>query len=571
MSQHANFNQNEDNASQVSRIIRQMHEDHPSVEKSREVVIDKYGNKKIRIVKKRRVSATVQNRENGNRRWMSVLLITVLLAIVGGAVFFTMRLSSMSGETYQREQEEALRQAWGAESVSLSQPSTENFRLEIGGLTARFPANSLVERVEISGISGMIGFKSYFSGVLSGNLLEIARVRIFLRDTVQQLETPHFKGERLWNFDRIKCKDFQILFADADRAPFALKTTAYLYSPNDRAGSHSLAIDGGTLELRRWPVLHIKQGNILSTYGGLEEINVTGTLDMSASGKAIDGNARVTIRGSILERTSVRGELTVESSNVPLSLLTGGKLERVVTGRTRQTTGADLQAENKDALRMLLPAPGEAGGPEFSGRALLQDIQFSNRNLPAIGYLLRHVESNKREKYAPPTIREGALSIQQKSGYVRVDIRGDDVSDPYVITIQGGVSVDENDQLSGRLDYGLPVILTQAEYPDAKSDPLFIEDGRIAWMRTVLKGTAERPTDNADELEKRAAQERKNRPPAQSLNWPVPTGALPIAPHPPSAPTQPGTGAPSQNGAPPVPAPDHAQEDLFLRTLQPAS
>lgn len=561
MSHRSSSHENSENTSQVSRIIQQMHEEHPTVEKSREVVIDKNGNKKIRVVKKRRVSATAERRENGNRRWVAMLLVAALLTVVGGAIFLTARLSSMSGESYQQEQEKALQQAWGAESVSITPPSTESFRLEVGSITARFPADCLIERVEIAGVSGAISLKSYFSGVISGNLLEIASVRVYLRDTVERLKTPHFKGERLWNFDRLKCRNFQVLFADTARAPFALKTSAYLYAPNKRPGNHSVAIEGGTLALRGWPVVNIKQGNFLSTYGGLEEINISGTLDMSASGKALDGDAQIAIRGNILEGTLLRGELHLTSANVPLTLLTGGKLERVITARTRQVAGAGSDSTGKDKLAMLLPAPGEAGGPEFNGRVPLQDIQFSNRNLPAINHLLRHVSSDKREKYAPPTIHEGALSLQQRNSYVRIDIRGDDISDPYTVTVQGGVSVDENGILSGNLAYGVPVMYTQAEYPDAKSDPLFIEDQRLAWLRTELKGTAERPTDNADDLEKRAAQERTKRPPARSLNLIIP-GTLPTSA------IQGGSRPHPEGDSPAAPAPDET-EDLFLRTLQP--
>lgn len=256
------------------------------------------------------------------------------------------------------------------------------------------------------------------------------------------------------------------------------------------------------------------------------------------------------------------------SENLPLSFLTRNKLERVVTAVTRREPApkGNVKSPRKN-LAMLLPALGETAGPEFNGRVPLGNIQFSNRNLPAVGYLMRHVESRKREKYAPPTIQQGALAIRQQGDYVHIDITGDDISDPYVITVQGSVSVDENDRLTGHLAYGLPVLLTQAEYPDAKSDPLFIEDHRLAWLRTQLRGTAETPMDNADELEQRAAEARKTRCTPNSLvTPPLSPGLL--------APAAPGTsGAPAQPGnAEPAPQPaDPSQEDIFLRTLQPSA
>ena len=81
-----------------------------------------------------------------------------------------------------------------------------------------------------------------------------------------------------------------------------------------------------------------------------------------------------------------------------------------------------------------------------------------------------------------------------------------------VMAMDAELTVNQNNDLSGYISYGIPASLTHVEYPDGLADPLFRDDGTMAWVRTTLSGTANAPSDNTAELEAAADEARKTRP-----------------------------------------------------------
>lgn len=573
-------NGSEGNSFRVSHIIEQMHQEHPSKIKSKEVVIDKDGKKKVRVVKKRRVSisnATARKKQPG--KWFGLGIALILLLLIGGAGFFAWRVSSMNGESYAEKQQNALKETWNAASVSLSHLGMDGFNLSISQLKAEFPESYPIARIECTGLSAPLSLRSYFSGVLSGNELEISRMDVILRDNFKVMTTPHLAGEILWQFDRIRCKDLNIRFETEKQGSFSLRTpSAYVYSPNSQRGAHSLVIQGGTLKLRGWPAIDIQESHILSTYNGLEEITLKGSIDMGEIGIVQEDKAEISMKGSILEGKPVEGEFTLISSNLDLSYLTQKKFTSIITAKTRlkATTGV---ATDQQQLSMTLPATaatGELLPPVFNGKVLLKNIRLDNRRLPAIPLLMQHVESNRRDKYSPPTFQMGSARIIQQGEKVSIEILQDDLSDPAVLTVQGKITVDKDGILSGFLHYGLPLRISQAEYR-GESDPLFEEIARLAWLYTRLSGTADAPTDNADALDQKAAAARAKMPAPHSLL--MPTIIIPGQAPTPSPPTKdqgtpvsaPGTSpapSPAMPGTSGLPSPESDTDDIFLRTLQ---
>ena len=55
-------------------------------------------------------------------------------------------------------------------------------------------------------------------------------------------------------------------------------------------------------------------------------------------------------------------------------------------------------------------------------------------------------------------------------------------------------------------------MLTRVEYPDGQADPLFRDEGALAWVATKLSGNSGNPTDNIEELERAADELRRDRP-----------------------------------------------------------
>ncbi len=80
------------------------------------------------------------------------------------------------------------------------------------------------------------------------------------------------------------------------------------------------------------------------------------------------------------------------------------------------------------------------------------------------------------------------------------------------MAFRGRIEINAQNELSGTLGYGLPGLLTRAEYTDGLPDPIFEDKGDWTWLSTSLSGFANRPEDNMAEIEARAVEARKSRP-----------------------------------------------------------
>ncbi len=492
----------EDANTQSSSIIRQLQENKPGIEKSREVVIDKNGQKVIRVTKKRRVAMTEEEQQHKKRHSLKKFSIfsalSVIILIAAGILFFMVRASSMSSPSYAAAKQSELSQAWGAD-VKIDGLSIENFQMRVVSLTATFPENSNIEKIELRGVRGDIGLRSYINGVLAGDILNVDYAKITLRDTTSAIRIPRFEGEQMWEFKRISCKEFIVGFT-GNKAPFTLKSSAYMYPSSP--GNHTLYLGQDTerpseLTLRGWetPITAMK---------GAIQISRTGLSHISLSGD-IGTNASISLDGDAMEGTSPQGNLNIESSGVALSLLTNKNISGFLDAQTRK----DPMSLNKTAVKAQFKLPyGDLQQPEVTGELPLRNIRLSK--LPAFAYLINSLPKDKVDKYISPTFSQGNITLtHMPDGGTKIDLVN--LNEFTVFEAKGSIIIGTDNSLSGNLSLGVPTRITSQKYTDQIPDPIFDDDHRTSWLNISLKGTVETPGDNADELEAKAAELRKMR------------------------------------------------------------
>lgn len=148
--------------------------------------------------------------------------------------------------------------------------------------------------------------------------------------------------------------------------------------------------------------------------------------------------------------------------------------------------------------------------PRFGGLFHLRDIRITS--FPAMMVFIEHIDPKLRKRYLPPLISTGSATLSETEEGITLAIAENEMAERDLLSVRAKITVDSANQLSGSLDYGLPVILTRVEYPDGLSDPMFREDGRNAWFCTQVSGSANQPTDNAAQLDAAAEPQRKLRP-----------------------------------------------------------
>lgn len=499
-----------DRNSQVRSIISQLNAERPSSEKSREVVLRADGTKAVRVVKKRKVMVTNEEKARRARKKFVYALLVVMLLVGMCVGCFAYRVTSMSGEGYFKEAESRLTHAMGAESVRLVGGRLDGLRLHIDNIVAEFPEGSMLQRVEMSDINCELSTSSFFTSVLEIDELSITRTILQVREGVEKLNIPIWQGEPIWNIRRVVCDDFSCSVGASVGGPLALNnTSAYMYTPRGTTDGRVLIVRGGTVQMKGWKSMNLLDGKLQVSPVALEDIRLqltTGAVPEKGKTPA----SQIVISGHISQGEPLTTPLMVDSDNMNFTEFSFGRFAHVLNAKTEMQPGTN----NKPTIYMTLPFGTER--PVFNGVFNLKEIRLAS--MPALLEILEHIEPAKRSTYMPPAIARGKATLEMSDGNAKLSFAENDLADADNITLRGELLVSSQNEVSGTLSYGIPAILTHVEYPDALADPLFTDDGVLAWVTTQLSGFANAPTDNIAELDDKAAVERRDRPQPTPFN-----------------------------------------------------
>ncbi len=489
--------------SQVRTIIRQLNEDSPSKEKGREVVVRPDGSKVVRVTKKRKTMVTREEKTRHGRRAFMQLLFFIFFVLACFAGFFFYRMTTMSGDRYLADKAQELERLWGASSVRCSGAVIDGINFHISNIVAEFPETSMIQKVELSELSSEIDLGSFVTGTITGDQLDVARAHIHLRPGVRELRMPQSQGDKLWRFLRVNCADFSISFAGDEASPWSIRhTAAYMYRPSPSSVLTVVTFDGGTMQMRGWKAINIAAAKLHFSKLAIEDFTLSGTTD-SPNSTTESTRTSITFSGSLADGAALDGPYYFVSDNMNFSEFTEGRFNQFFAARTvRPASHAGVPSTQ---MRLPLDRPF----PQFFGTFNLKEVSISG--FPALQLIVEHLEPAKRKRYLPPSILFASARLEHDGGAMTLAFDESGMTERDVITLRGSFRVDESSELSGTLDYGIPAVLTHAEYRDGKADPLFRETGHLAWVATKLYGAAAHPQDDSHQLDAAAAAERASR------------------------------------------------------------
>ena len=495
----------EENLTQVRSIIKQLNEEKPATEKNREVVVRADGSRVVRVTRKRRVLLTSADHKRHSRHQLVMGLVgfVVLAALVVGLLFF--RMAGMTGNSYVAACQTELQERWGASQVLLEGDGVEGSSLKLTSLVAEFPESSMLQRVEMSGVEAKLEMMSFFTKVLTGEELTVDRVVIQLRPGAS-MQMPLHNGLDMCRFSRVNCKDFSIKFGDSGQdGPMELRNAqAYMYYPQESRGSSVVMIQGGSLAIRNWKTVRISEGKARVAASGITDFSLSGSTD-EASDTVEQLHTAIAFSGKMENGAGFEGPYSVESDNMSLADFTNARFSEFLKARTVSVSHGKISGK----ATIQLADSGEAL-PIFRGEWHLKDISLTS--FPALMAIAEHIEPAKRRLYNPISLHRGYVVLGAQDGGISVSIPQGGALERDLVNIQGKIQLNSNNELSGTLEYGMPVALTRVEYPDGQPDPIFQTSGEWAWLRTHVKGLGNMPSDDMAEIEARAEQARASRP-----------------------------------------------------------
>lgn len=493
-----------DRESQVRNIINQLNSDRPSHEKSREVVVRPDGTKCVRVVKKRRVMKSREEQSKRARRNFVLGLLGVVLLALCLAGAFMFRVSQFSTDEYYKKLEQEITRAFAAQQVQLVGARLNGYELSVDNVLVDMPEGGIVRHVEMSGVKGNLGTTSFFTGVLKISELKVARVTVQLSGDAQTLEIPAWNGEKLWDISRVECADFSCYVGDEGSGPLAIKNTrAYMYSPGRASDARVLVMKGGAVKIKGWRPMEILESKMQISPVALENMRMRFTVETNRAANRPAGSY-IELSGHVLKGQPLTTPLQMSSCNMNFADFTDGRFAGILSAKT------EVLPKSDDVSHASMSLPFGSDRPVFSGVFCLKDIKVTA--MPALIAMLEHIEPVKRKIYSPLKIDQGRVNLEHKDGAISLSFEADTFRQLDVISLSGNMSVSSDNEISGTLDYGIPGMLTRVEYPDGQADPLFRDEGALAWVSTKISGNSGSPTDNIEELEKAADELRRDRP-----------------------------------------------------------
>lgn len=498
------YTSEKDRYSQVRNIISQLNSDRPSHEKKREVVVRADGTKAVRVVKKRKVMITSEERSRRSRKHFVYSLLGFVLVIASLACVFAYKISRMSGEEYYNELAGKIAQALGAQDVQLAGARLDGLDLLVDNLVAEFPEGMMVQRLEMSEISCTLSASSFFTGLIKTSNVQVARATLTAPRDVKKVDVPVWQGDEIWSIDRINCDDFSFSVGEVEGSPLAIShSSAYMYFAGRSREARVVVMKGGTLSVKGWVPMEVLDAKVQVTPVALENIRLTATPETQREGNNAP-SSHVAISGHLSGGADLSSPLGFDSDNMDFSGFSNGRFSHVLVAKTV----ASATGKNKPVASVRLPFDAER--PVLSGTFALRDIRVNT--MPALLSILEHIEPVRRNAYLPIKISRGRVELTEQEGSTVLKFNENEFRELDLVSLKGEIVVNELNDLSGTLSYGIPALLTHVEYPDGMADPLFRDEGALAWVSTTLSGKANAPADDIDQLEASAAEARANRP-----------------------------------------------------------
>ena len=489
-----------ENLTSVRSIVQQINDSKPSHSTKREVVVREDGTKVERVTKKRRVLMTEREIRHRSRKQVVIFVSAVFLTLCAVVTYILIQMASMSGEEYLQSRVEELRKAWGADSVRVVGSGISGSTLHISSIVAEFPADCLIEQVEISDLSAALDAGTFLREKVQGEVLRMKRANIILRQESEVMKMPVLNGAALWRFERMECGNLSVSWGRGEFVRLALRNCmAHMYYPRKGREDCVLAMKGGILLIPHWQTVHVTEAKAHLSTVALEDLFISGSVE-PPSENAESQRSSLTLRSRISDGEKMECDFSLSAQNMPFSDFTKGRFESFFTARTSAHKSSSCLSKVTFA----------ADGPVFHGEFELEKIMVTS--FPAITAMLEHIEPLKRRQYMPPRIDSGCITLSTEEGRMSIEMSERRMQTRDRLALKGKVEISPSNELSGTLSYGLPGILTRAEYTDGMPDPVFEDKGDWTWLTTELKGFANMPSDNMTEVEARAVEARKSRP-----------------------------------------------------------
>ncbi|WP_367872307.1 hypothetical protein [Luteolibacter sp. Populi] len=452
---------------------------------SAQLVTREDGSQAYKVRKRKRRSQqpkkAKEQRKRGYRVALIVLAVGLLvltgLGILGGFLY-------LNSSAY-RDQVTGRIRTWTGAEPKLTELGVTPVSASATILELKWPENSILDHLRLSGIKGDLMWSSLLSGKWKGTeLLSHNGGTLLLRPGTLSNSKPVTPAEPCPFQFRYRSNKFTVLMGDPAKPLFRLKDSeASLVTLDPNAGIANLQFEGGNLDTAIWGNFRLNFAS-LQFEGGVMRL---GSLRLSPPG---GGKAELSISNPSDVALDFKGEgtqLVLKLERMPLADLLGPSVgswfaATVETPEDEAPGTLLFRSATKSGLALRVPFKAVAG------------TETSFTNLPMFVTLSSHLKDTWYQQPRFEVTRGEGVKDGERAGIenLNLEARGR-------LAITGRMTVNPEGILTGTLEVGLPSSAVAASSPQLRS--LFVRQANgFLWATVTVSGTSRYPADNMESL-----------------------------------------------------------------------
>lgn len=450
------------------------------------------GSQVIKVRKRKRRSR--QSAKKTNRRSQRAVLMSLvglLVVAIGGMVFI---IAKYNGSSFKDKTEATISAVTGATKTELTQLKVSPLSATASEATLTWANDSYYHSANFSGIKAGIKATSFLSSNWIGEEIVAQQGDVRLQIPSDQATQPDSPIASPYRFDTFRCNKLNLRFGLEQNAPSI--TASQVSLGQNPSNVYQVLFNGGVLQIPQWPAMEIASG-ILTLNPASTAIEAR-----LAAGAALAGEIVVT--GDIARHTASPVKLHVQSRNFPIQELLGKDLGRIIQGDINSEMGTltfDYSRTNGEALDFVMP---------------FNSNELSMSELP----MLTDLEALTGDShYTRPTFSHCKGTITRSVKGMRLDQLY--LISSRLLTLQGGISVDQHGLLEGELEVGLPARLFGKNRPA----PAIFSAPRDGYVHTKvsISGSIHNPHDDLNDRLRASRLSTRTIPSAQPKTQPLPS------------------------------------------------
>ena len=434
---------------------------------------------KVKSKKRRSIQPRKEKEKKSNKRKVILIAVTVALLLMS-VIAFSVLLGYYNGNVFKSKVTETIVNASGAE--------VELGKLDVSPATAKLSKidlswsgkDTLIKTLKIKGVNADYGMLGFVGGGWGGSAVGIdqANITLQMRKNNPTLNTT-LERPVDFKFGLYRCSELNINFGKDSLWSFKKGSLSHRVSEES---DYQFSIDSGDFKVPKFGNFKVQAGLVsfaadrAQLYLGLMSEDQKGSL-------SVDGTLGYNQDSAV--------DLKTELRDYPL--------RDWIDPRARRFFNGEIQS-GKGVFKMKL---GDTDSFDITTTITSRLIRVNNFEF--IKTLSEHLQEEYYRK--PDFVNESKMMIKWTKG--RIEFSDIDLRQDTQMRIRGNFTIDKNNQMSGKIKVGLPVMVISTKRGKALNKVFNENDGEYIWANIIITGKATAPEDNLDEMLQNTSAEEK--------------------------------------------------------------